>query len=115
VELDLKVSRDNVQIRDTHTHTHIATSYFCYTKSVTHPPAGTQDISTCCRFTAAAYCSSTQGNLLFLLNSSIILKHNECSPEVLLCMCKILLQVHVEISQDVPVEKEHGSAQFYIN
>ena len=52
---------------------------------------------------------------MFLLNSSILLKHNECSPEVLLCMCKILPQVHVEISQDVTVKKEHGSAQFYIN
>jgi hypothetical protein len=61
------------------------------------------------------YRSSTQGNLLFLLNSFILLKHDECSPEVLLCMYKILPQVHVEISQDVAVKKEHGSAQFYIN
>ena len=58
--------------------------------SVTHPTTRTQDISTCRPFRAGANCSSTQGNILFLLNSSILLKHNECSPAVPLCMCKIL-------------------------
>lgn len=94
----LKVSRDTIQIRDKHTYT--ATLYFCYT-SVTHPPAGMQDISMCRPFWANANCS-TQGNLLFLLHSAILLKH-EYSPVILLCMHKILLHVHVEISQDVTV------------
>ena len=83
--------------------------------SVTHPTTRTQDNSMCHPFRAGANCSSTQGNLLFLLNSSILLKHDECSPVVLLCMCKILPEVHVEISQDVTVKKEHGSAQLVIN
>ena len=93
----LKVSRDNIQIMDTHTY--ITTAYFCYTMSVTHPTTRTQHITMCHPFRAGANCSSTQGNLLLLLNSSILLKHDECSPQVLLCMCKILPQVHVEISR----------------
>ena len=96
----LKVSRDNIQIRQTHTHTHthtyIGNSYLCYTMSVTHRTTRTQDISTCHPFRAGANCS-TQGNLLLLLNSSILLQHDECSPAVPLCKCKILPQVHVEI------------------
>jgi len=109
------VSRDDIRIRDTHTHTYIPTSYFSYTLSVTHPTARTQDISTYRPFCVGANCSSTQGNPLFLLRSSILLKHDECSPETLLCMCKNLSEVHVEISQDVTVKKAHGSAQFYTN
>jgi len=95
-------SRDNIQIRDTHIQ--IATSYFCYTMSVTHPITRTQDISTCRPFGVGVFCSSTQGNLLFLLHSSILSKHDECSPEVLLCLHEILFQVHVDISDDFTVK-----------
>jgi hypothetical protein len=101
-------------ISGTHTYTCIATSYSFYT-SVTHPTVSTQDIWTCHPFWTSANCSSTQGDLLFLLHSSILSKHNECSPEVLLCMRKILLQVQVEISQDVTVKPAHRSAQLYTN
>jgi len=41
-ETRLKVSRDNIQFGDTHTH--IAISYFCYTMSVTRPTTRMQDI-----------------------------------------------------------------------
>jgi hypothetical protein len=74
----------------------------------------TRDISTCSYFSSGVHHRSTQGNLLLLLHSSMLL-NKEGSPVVLLCLRKIPLHINVEISQDVTVNKTCSTAQLKTN
>jgi len=65
--------------------------------SGTHPMSRTQDISTCRHFWSGVHHCSTQGNLLLLPQSSMLLHKNEGSPVVLLCL--------QEIPQDITVKR----------
>jgi hypothetical protein len=80
------------------TYTYIHTfPLHSYTMSGTHPMSRTQDISTCRHFWSGVHHCSTQGNLLLLPQSSMLLHKNEGSPVVLLCL--------QEIPQDITVKR----------
>jgi hypothetical protein len=94
---DLKVSCD--------THKHILTSHFTYTLYVTHPHKQVTRHLNLMLFLSCVHHTSTRGNTLFLIHSSVLWNKDDGSPLVLLCLHKIPLHLYVKISQDVTVKR----------
>lgn len=94
---DLKVSCD--------THTHIPTTHFIYSLSMTHPHKQVTRHLNLMLFLSRVHHASTRGNPLFLIHSSVLWHKDDGSPLFLLCLHKIPLHLHVKISQDVTVKR----------